>query len=359
MMLRPIIGVRRDGGARHLLVTVVAFAVTVAAVRVYLDAAGYPRIGGGGLHVAHMLWGGLLLVVAALLPLLFVGRRALTLAALAAGVGVGLFIDEVGKFITESNDYFFAPAAPIIYGGVLVLLLVWQLARRPHALTRRAAVRSATEALGDLADGRLSAADRDRVVRALTDAIGDDPVRPLERDLLALLRSAATTADLAPPGWVARGDGARTIERLLPDRLEGALIGLGLVASVLQALVGLLFAVAISAGGLPAIPDPQGPVEAPTEPVWIALLGVVWIVVGVAAGAALIAAIAGHRERSLGIARAAVLIGLVAGGLLSVYVSQLGALSGVLLQVVLLLLVLDRQRRLARDAATVGAGGAQ
>ena len=104
MGLRPFIGVRRDRGARYLLLTIVSFAVTVAAVRVYLDAAGYPKVGGGGLHVAHMLWGGLLLVVGALSLLLFVGRRALTLSAIAAGVGVGLFIDEVGKFITESND---------------------------------------------------------------------------------------------------------------------------------------------------------------------------------------------------------------------------------------------------------------
>jgi hypothetical protein len=79
---------------------IVAFAVTVIATRVYLDLSGYPKVGGGGLHVAHMLWGGLLLVAAVLLALLFVGRRALILSALAAGIGVGLFIDEVGKFIT-------------------------------------------------------------------------------------------------------------------------------------------------------------------------------------------------------------------------------------------------------------------
>lgn len=65
-MRGPLIGVRRDRGSRYLLFMIVSFAVTVAAVRLYLDAAGYPKVGGGGLHVAHMLWGGLLLVVAAL-----------------------------------------------------------------------------------------------------------------------------------------------------------------------------------------------------------------------------------------------------------------------------------------------------
>ena len=116
-----LLGAKRVGAEDYLLLTVVAFALTVVATRWYLEFSGYPKVGGGGLHVAHMLWGGLLLVVGALLPMLFVGRRVAHLSAIVTGVGVGLFIDEVGKFITESNDYFFAPAAPLIYGGVLLL----------------------------------------------------------------------------------------------------------------------------------------------------------------------------------------------------------------------------------------------
>ena len=157
---------RRDRDARYLFVMIVAFAVTVIATRVYLDLSGYPKVGGGGLHVAHMLWGGLLLVLAVLLALLFVGRRALMLSALAAGIGVGLFIDEVGKFITETNDYFFAPAAPIIYGAVLLLVLLWLVLGRRDRPSRAEATHGAVEAVRDLADGRLSTADRDRARRS-------------------------------------------------------------------------------------------------------------------------------------------------------------------------------------------------
>lgn len=129
-MRERLLGAKQTGAENYLLVTVVAFALTVVAVRWYLEFTGYPKVGGGGLHVAHMLWGGLLLVVGALLPMLFVGRRAMRLSAVATGVGVGLFIDEVGKFITESNDYFFAPAAPLIYGALLLLVLLWLVVRR-------------------------------------------------------------------------------------------------------------------------------------------------------------------------------------------------------------------------------------
>ena len=124
MSRRRIIGSRRDLGPQYLLITIASFAVTVAATRWYLELTGYPTIGGGELHVAHALWGGLALVAAALLPLLWVGHRSLVLSALLAGIGVGLFIDEVGKFLTTTNDYFFAPAAPIIYGSILLLVLL-------------------------------------------------------------------------------------------------------------------------------------------------------------------------------------------------------------------------------------------
>jgi len=159
---RPL-GARRHRAERYLVITIAAFAVTVAGVRWYLDLAGYPTIGSGDLHVAHVLWGGLALFLAAMLPLLWVGRRVLKLSALLAGVGVGLFIDEVGKFLTTSNDYFFAPAAPIIYGGILLLVLCWLLVRR-RGDNMLDATQAVIEALRSGIDGSLTGQDRTRVI---------------------------------------------------------------------------------------------------------------------------------------------------------------------------------------------------
>jgi hypothetical protein len=345
------LGERRDRGSRYLLVTIVAFAITVIATRVYLDMAGYPKVGGGGLHVAHLLWGGLLLVVAALLIQLFVGRRALMLSALAAGVGVGLFIDEVGKFLTETNDYFFAPAAPIIYGAVLLLAMIWLRARHEGTPTRGEAVQGAIEAVRDLADGRLSGLDRDRAVERLRTAGVEPGDTDLPERLAGILVAPEVEARLTDPGWLERGGARRLARRLLPDWLERLLVRIGLFLSVLSGLIGLLVALTVVGGGITAIPQPSGPIELPEDPVWAALLGVAWIVVGVANGIALLMSLAGRHERAMGLAQYAVLLGLVAGGLLNTYVAQLEALSGVLAQFALLLLVLDQRSRLADTAA--------
>ncbi len=107
--------VRRDSAERYLSVVLLSFAASVSLTRLFLSLTGYPQIGGGELHIAHALWGGLLLFIAALLPLIIANRWVFGTSATLAGIGVGLFIDEVGKFITQRNDYFYPAAAPIIY----------------------------------------------------------------------------------------------------------------------------------------------------------------------------------------------------------------------------------------------------
>src|SRR3954465_5002591 len=69
--------VARDEAAGYLTLLVVAFVVTVTVTRVFLAATGYPRIGGGTFHLAHALWGGLLLTVAVVAMLSWANRWAL------------------------------------------------------------------------------------------------------------------------------------------------------------------------------------------------------------------------------------------------------------------------------------------
>src|SRR6478672_8743534 len=93
----------------------------VLGIRVYLELTGYPQIGGNGLHIAHMLWGGVLMVVAIVLLLAYLGKGMQHLAAIVAGIGFGTFIDELGKFITSDNNYFFEPTIALIYATFALL----------------------------------------------------------------------------------------------------------------------------------------------------------------------------------------------------------------------------------------------
>jgi hypothetical protein len=61
--------VRRNHAEDYLLITLVAFAATAIVTRAFLELSGYPQIGNDVLHIAHALWSGLLLFIAALLPL--------------------------------------------------------------------------------------------------------------------------------------------------------------------------------------------------------------------------------------------------------------------------------------------------
>ena len=147
--------VQRRGAERYIQLTVLSFAASVSLTRLILQLTGYPQLGNSNLHVAHVLYGGVILYIASLLPLLFANRWAFTWSAILSGLGVGLFIDEVGKFITQSNDYFFPAAAPIIYAFFLLTVLLYQRIKRKPELNVRASLYSIIEVLQEVLDHSL------------------------------------------------------------------------------------------------------------------------------------------------------------------------------------------------------------
>jgi hypothetical protein len=185
-------GLPRDPNASpHLTAMLVSAVATVLLVRGLLALAGYPQVGGGGLHIAHVLWGGLLMVVALVLLLSFAGPVVRPLASVLAGIGVGLFIDEVGKFVTSDNNYFYRPATAIMYVVVVCLVLVIHVlhGRRPHLPAEHLAG-AVDQAVAGVVGGftpkrraqvstqlhRASGAPGHTETAALVAAIPDDPV---------------------------------------------------------------------------------------------------------------------------------------------------------------------------------------
>ncbi len=138
-----------------LLVLIATFAATVLLVRLYLELTGFPQVGGKTFHLAHALWGGLLLFGAVVLLLIVANRWALWLGAVLGGIGIGLFIDEVGKLITRSVDYFYPLAFPIIYALLLICIWAYMRLRRARPRGSRALLYQSLEQMQAVLDNRL------------------------------------------------------------------------------------------------------------------------------------------------------------------------------------------------------------
>jgi hypothetical protein len=150
-----------DAGS-NLQALLVSAVTAVLLTRLYLSLSGYPRVGNGTLHIAHLLWGGLLMLAAQILVLSVLGKRARRLAAIIGGLGLGLFIDEIGKFVTTDNDYFFQPAVALIYIVFVVLFLVFR-AIEYRGLSHQESLVNSAEMVTELI---LDGATRAEVARA-------------------------------------------------------------------------------------------------------------------------------------------------------------------------------------------------
>jgi hypothetical protein len=234
--------IRRLHAQEYLLLTLFSFAVTVTLTRLFLWATGFPQIGGGELHIAHVLWGGLLLFAACLMPLVFANRWALNASAIMGGAGVGLFIDEVGKFITQSNDYFYPSAAPIIYVLFLLTVLVYLQVRQPRSRSARTIMYGMLQNLEEVLDHDLSDREQQEMVAHLKE-VEESVNQPALANLAASLRVYLNREDLplvqdVPPLLTRLRDRYLAWEeRWLSEPRMRAGLGAGMVAASAWALV--------------------------------------------------------------------------------------------------------------------------
>jgi hypothetical protein len=165
---------------------------TVLVIRTQLWLTNYPQLGGHGLHIAHLLWGGLFMLVSIGLLLTFVGPGIRRPAAVLGGIGFGFFIDELGKFVTADNNYFYRPAAALIYLIFIALFLVSRALQRQGGLTPAEELANAIDLLGDAARTGLDETTRRRALSMLARA-------ELEEPLAARLRAVVEALPVRPP----------------------------------------------------------------------------------------------------------------------------------------------------------------
>jgi hypothetical protein len=235
----------RDHEAGSNLQALLVSAVTaVLLTRLYLSMTGYPRIGGGGpLHIAHLLWGGLLMLIGLIVLLSALGNRAKRIAAVVGGLGFGLFLDELGKFVTADNDYFFQPAVALIYVVFILLFLLFRAIER-RSLSPQESLINAADILVDVILGGATHAELARM-RWLLRRSGD--TGPVAEALRSALDGATRVRDepsllsgVAASAW-------RTYDHLLRWPWFQRVLW---VVFVGQAVIGLL---ATAAVGLAAV----------------------------------------------------------------------------------------------------------
>ncbi|MEV4491054.1 hypothetical protein AB0K04_13155 [Micromonospora coxensis] len=324
---------RAVDAAGYLQAFLLAGVATVLVTRAYLQATGFPQLGGGGLHIAHVLWGGLLMAVGMGVALVFLGGAARTLGAILGGIGFGLFIDEVGKFVTARTDYFYRPAASIIYGVFALLVVITQAMRGRTRLTSGERVANALDTVvggvgRGLTDRRRVAAlrlvrgagpDVEYAVSQLLDAVPHrkPPPRRFWHPWLARLRA-----------WAIRLITARRV------------VSLVVVYLIVEPVVTV---VAVAVDGV------TGELDEARE--WGAVLGV--------SASALVAAVLGIRAAFLlrrdrpgafRLFKLALLVDLLFGQLFNFTVNQFGALAALGLDLFLLAVVTAEARRLRTGA---------
>jgi hypothetical protein len=334
--------VRRDHADSYVLVSLVAFAVTVIATRVFLELAGYPQVGNSVLHIAHALWGGLLLFVAVLLPLVYANRWALWASALLGGMGIGLFIDEVGKFITQSNDYFFPSALSIVYGFFLLIVFVYLYFRRPQRPDPRQAMYHALEGLQEALDGDLDTAEAARMEAQLAIAVNSDrdKIASLAEALSGFLQAEKQQLSTAEPGFW-----KRMFNRV--DSL-GRRLGRGRHRAIISIL--LILWVALAIGYIVVVLHGGSSLDSQVIQ-WRGPLIIIQVLVGALMILALFAWLAGGEELGLKLAVSGFLLSLVTLQTLYFYLSQFSAITATLLQLAFLLFLLAYRRWYLRDSA--------
>jgi hypothetical protein len=158
-------------------------------VRFYLKLTNYPQVGGGDLHIAHMLYGGLLMMLAIIVSLSFLGLKAQQFCALIGGIGFGIFIDELGKFITKDNNYFFQPTIGIIYAIFVVLYLCLNFLTRNRPLSSREYQLNALAQFEEAIAFDMDPGERRQVYELVQKA---DPKSKITQGLLQFLHNVET-----------------------------------------------------------------------------------------------------------------------------------------------------------------------
>lgn len=176
--------VRSLEGQNLLEIFFVTAVASVLGIRFFLALTGYPKLSPGNLHIAHVLLGGILMMLALVMTLGYINKSAYYVAAALGGFGFGAFIDELGKFITGDNNYFYRPTAALIY--IIFVLIYFGIEAFVHKprLSEQERLINALEMAKEVVLEDLDHRERKRALELLKGCSPKDPVTKALRELL-------------------------------------------------------------------------------------------------------------------------------------------------------------------------------
>lgn len=300
----------------NFLISAVA---SIIIIRIFLALTDYPQLGGTGFHIAHMIWGGFLMMGALLILFSFLNKTAANTAAIIGGIGFGTFIDELGKFVTKDNNYFFQPTIAIIYIIFVVIYLIARFIPKYKTVTDKEYLVNAIELMKESIINDL---DQNEKTKAMQFLNRSDPKDQITEALKKLLHDL--DAILARPGPITRG---RVYARQLYQRLARSRVILNTIVIALILQAGST--IAVTSRLLIARPeltfDEWGKILS-------ALLSVVFIIIGV---------IAFHRSRLAAFSyfKIAVIVSILLTQFFVFYQAQLSALFNLIINILILLII--------------------
>jgi len=170
----------------NFLVSAIA---SILVIRLFLQITGFPILGGENFHIAHMLWGGFLMMVAVIGLLVFLNKETKYIASILGGIGFGTFIDELGKFITKDNNYFYQPTIGIIYVVFVLLFLGARVIEKYFRPNKQEYAINALDMTKQIIMHDLDVHEKERALYFLKQS---DPDNPVVKMLTEALREVKT-----------------------------------------------------------------------------------------------------------------------------------------------------------------------
>lgn len=139
------------------------------------------------------------MLMALIILFTFLSRTSKRIAAIVGGIGFGTFLDEVGKFVTQDNDYFFQPSIAIMYTTFILILILIRSIQTGKAYSSQEYILNAIKELEEVVLHDLDQHEKKRALYLLEKSRINTP---LVQSLKKVLDSAELVSDAQPGHYV-------------------------------------------------------------------------------------------------------------------------------------------------------------